>query len=65
MKMTKRVEVYLTDEEWAFIKWMAKRDTAEYGHKITVADEMRTIFSTELEHLKDIYLDEMKMEEGK
>lgn len=60
--MKKRIEVYLSDEDMAFIKWMAKRDTLEYSHKVTVADEMRMIFNAELEHLKDIYLDEMKME---
>lgn len=54
--VNKRIEIGLSDEDVKFIKWMAERDD------VTFAEELRTMFYTELWHCKDLYMDEMKGE---
>ena len=53
----KRISVSLTDEEHAFIEWLAERD------KMTEQKELQQIFYTELSHLLDLYGDEQKQEQ--
>lgn len=56
--MTHRyIEVWLSDDDMKFIKWMAKRDN------VTVSEEMRMIFNTELTTLKMMHEDEMEGEQ--
>lgn len=55
--MNRRVNVYLSDEEDQFIKWLADRDNVSYQ------DELKQIFYFELEQLQMLYLEEMKGEQ--
>lgn len=56
MISNKRINIYLTEEEQKFIKWLAKRDNITFQH------EMRIIFQLELEHEMELYKEEMMME---
>ena len=56
--MKKRVEIFLTDEEMEFVKWMAKRDG------VTIQRELQQYFYTEFEQCKVLYMDEMMEEQG-
>lgn len=62
--MTKRVEIYINEKDLAFIKWMAKKDTDDYGRKVTVADEMRFMFNEGLENCWNCYGCEFESQEG-
>lgn len=55
----KRLKIDLTEEDDKFIRWLADRDNVSYSQ------ELRQIFYFELEQLENLYLEEMKMEEGK
>ncbi len=55
--MNKRIEVRLSEDEWNFILWMAKRDG------ITAMEEMRCIFQTELDQCRTLYEAEMEEEQ--
>lgn len=48
-----RINIALTDEEEAFLKWFAKRDG------ISVQDELNRIFSTEFDECIRLYEGEM------
>ena len=50
----KTIQVYISEENAKFISSMAKRDS------VTTKEEMRMIFFTELDHLKDLYLEEVE-----
>jgi len=50
------IEVNLTEEEYKFLKWLARRDDVKYSR------ELELVFYTELRQLQDLYLEEMKME---
>lgn len=58
MAIHKRVNVALTEEEYSFIKWLAKRDG------VTEQRELQQVFYVELEALLDLYLQEMKQEQS-
>lgn len=51
------IEVNLTETDYKFLKWLAKRDEVKYSR------ELQLVFYTELRQLQDLYLEEMKMEE--
>lgn len=53
------IEVNLTEEEYNFIKWFARRDDVKYSR------ELELIFYTELRQLQDLYQEEMEMEVSK
>lgn len=56
--MVKRnVDVILTDEEFEFIKWLAKRD------KLTIKNEMRCLFNLQLREEMELYNEERLLEE--
>ena len=52
--MRKRIDVYLNDEEMAFVKWLADRDN------LSLSRELVIIFTTELAQLMDLYQDEYR-----
>ena len=52
------IEVNLTETDYKFIKWLAKRDNEKYSR------ELQLIFYTELRAMEDLYLEEMQMEEA-
>ena len=51
------IKITFTDEEEAFLKWLAKRD------RVSVMDELKMIFLTEFRACEDLYMDEMKGEQ--
>ena len=51
------IEVNLTEKEYKFLKWLAKRDEVNYSR------ELQLVFYTELRQLQDLYQEEMEMEE--
>lgn len=56
--MTHRwIDVWLSDEDMKFIRWMAKRDG------VNTSEELRMIFNTELTTLKMLYESEMEGEQ--
>lgn len=54
---SKRINVILTDEGVAFIKWLAKRD------KVTAGEEMRMLFNLQLREEMELYDEERLLEE--
>lgn len=60
--MIKRIEIAMTDEEFAFVKWMAKKDSKDYDRKVTLKEEMQMIFSSEINNLMMIYGDQFEEE---
>lgn len=52
--MTKTIKVEISEEDMTFIKWMAGRDA------VSVSEEMRMMFYTELRALQDLHGDEAK-----
>lgn len=54
---SKRINVILTDEEVAFIKWLAKRD------KVSAGEEMRMLFNLQLREEMELYNEERLLEE--
>lgn len=56
--VNRSMDVILTDEEFAFLKWLAKRD------KITVKNEMRCLFNLQLREEMELYNEERLLEEG-
>ena len=58
MIIKKRIDITMTEEEYELIKWLAKQDNS------TIQQELKMIFSVEIEHLKELYLDEMKLDIG-
>lgn len=60
--MIKRIEIVMTDEELAFVKWMAKKDSKDYGRKVTLKEEMQMIFSSEISNLMMIYGEQFEEE---
>ena len=53
----KRIEVMLTEDEWKFILWMAKRD------EVSPMMEMKMMFQTELDQTRTLYEAEMEDEQ--
>lgn len=52
----KRISVELSEDEYSFIKWLAKRD------KVSEQEELNMIFSTELREVIDLYSEEYENE---
>ena len=52
--MVKTIKVEISDDEYTFIKWMARRDM------VSISEEMKMIFRTELGALQDLYEEESK-----
>ena len=52
--MVKTIKVEINDDEYTFIKWMAGRDM------VSISEEMKMIFRTELGALQDMYEKESK-----
>ena len=55
--ISKTIKVSLTDEEYNFIKWLAKYDD------VTISKELDYIFHTELNELMELF--ESEYERGK
>ena len=56
--MEKRnIDVILTDEEMAFLKWLANRDG------VTIKNEMRCLFNLQLREEMELYNEERLLEE--
>lgn len=53
----RNVDVILTDEEFEFLKWLAKRDN------LTIKNEMRCLFNLQLREEMDLYNEERIQEE--
>lgn len=53
----RNVDVRLTDEEFEFLKWLAKRD------KLTIKNEMRCLFNLQLREEMELYNEERLQEE--
>ena len=51
------MDVRLTDEEFEFLKWLAKRDN------LTIKNEMRCLFNLQLREEMDLYNEERIQEE--
>lgn len=58
MAINKTITVALTEEELAFIAWLADQD------RVSTARELRQIFYTELRELMELYDEERKQESG-
>ena len=59
-KMVNRnIKVALHDDEYAFIKWLAKRDG------VTIAEELKMLFNLQLSEEMALYEDEWRQEGGK
>ena len=62
--MTKRVEVYLSDEELKFLEWLVKYDNIEDGKdhlpkaKWTVAKEIATLAAIKVDETMEFYKSE-------
>ena len=54
----KRIDVAFTEEEYKFLEWLAKRDDE------TVQEKIKSLFYYQLQVEKDLYLEEMKQEQG-
>ena len=52
--METSVQLILSEDEWKFIKWLAKRD------KVAMHEEMQMMFYTELRQLQDLHSEEME-----
>lgn len=52
MMVTKRIEVHLNEEEYAFVKRLAKSDG------VSISDELWQFFYVEFERRKIMYMDE-------
>lgn len=59
MARNRNIKVTLHDEEYDFLKWLAKRDN------VTVGEEMKMLFNLQLSEEMDLYLEEMQQERGK
>ncbi len=58
MARNRNIKVTLHDEEYDFLKWLAKRDN------VTVGEEMKMLFNLQLSEEMDLYLEEMQQERG-
>ena len=54
--MKKRVNVYLDEDEYKLIRWLAKNDG------VTEQTELQQVFYVELEQLMALYFEEMKQD---
>lgn len=54
MITNKRINVKLTEEEYDFLKWLAKRDS------VTVSKEMQMLFYLQLSEEMELYKEESK-----
>lgn len=54
MITNKRINVKLTEEEYDFLKWLAKRDS------VTVSKEMQMLFYLQLSEEMELYEEESK-----
>lgn len=59
MAKNRNIKVTLHDEEYDFLKWLAKRDG------VTVSEEMKMLFNLQLSEEMDLYFEEMQQERGK
>ena len=57
MAKNRNIKVTLHDEEYDFLKWLAKRDN------ITVAEEMKCLFNLQLSEEMELYNEERLQEE--
>ena len=48
----KRINIELSEDEYSFIRWLAKRD------RVSEQEELNMIFSTELREVRDLYNEE-------
>jgi len=58
MARNRNIKVTLHDEEYDFLKRLAKRDN------VTVGEEMKMLFNLQLSEEMDLYLEEMQQERG-
>ena len=58
MAINRNIKVTLHDEEYEFLKWLAKRDN------VKVAEEMKMLFNLQLSEEMALYEDERKQEGG-
>ena len=59
MAKNRNIKVTLHDNEYDFLKWLAKRDG------VTVSEEMKMLFNLQLSEEMDLYFEEMQQERGK
>lgn len=50
-----RIEIVLNDDEEKFLKWLAKYDTSNRDHKVTVNEELRWMLELELRETMELY----------
>lgn len=55
--VNRNMDVRLTDEEFEFLKWLAKRDN------VTIKNEMRCLFNLQLREEMELYNEERLQEE--
>ena len=58
MARNRNIKVTLHDEEYDFIKWLAKRDG------VTVSEEMKMFFNLQLSEEMELYNEERLQEKG-
>ena len=54
---SRNIKAVLTDEEYNFIKWLAKRD------KVTIGKELQILFNLQLREEMELYNDERLAEQ--
>ena len=57
--VNRNIKVALHDDEFAFIKWLAKRD------KVTITEELKMLFNLQLSEEMALYEAEWRQEGGK
>ena len=55
--INKRIDIRLTEREFKFINWLAKRDDQ------TLSEELKALFYLQLREEMDLYEEEMEWEE--
>lgn len=58
MAVNRNIKVALHDNEYDFLKWLAKRDG------VTVSEELRQLFYLQLREEMDLYEEEHQKESG-
>lgn len=56
--INKRIDIRLTEEEYHFLKWLAKRDG------VSLSEELKQLFYLQVREEIDLYQDEMLQEES-
>lgn len=52
MSVNRNIKVTLSDDEYIFLKWLAKRD------RVTISQELKQLFYLQLSEEMDLYKDE-------